>query len=103
MPSCGQTGNDLGSTHGGRDPSARTPQCGYITDELVDYAVDWLKVAAGSDFVAADEAVDHSPDHRADDGRDPEYPELSDGPAAYEHGRAGASRGIHRGGGDRGC
>ena len=42
-----------------------------------------------------------APSGAADQRGDPEQPELADGPAAGEEGRAGRARRVHRGVGDR--
>lgn len=51
-------------------------------------------VYRGSVLVVSDGAVDHGAEYGADDRRDPEEPELSDGPAAGEHGHARAARRV---------
>src|SRR5262245_40076249 len=49
----------------------------------------------------AEPAVKSATQGPADEGRNPEKPELCQRPAADENGRAGAPGGVHRGVGDR--
>ena len=63
--------------------------------------------AAGRDrrgsglFLAGDERIDDAREDGADDRRDPEQPELREGPAADEERRAGAAGRVDREVGDR--
>ena len=45
---------------------------------------------------ASDEGIDHAGEGAAEDRRDPEEPELSQGPPLREDGGPGAARGVER-------
>src|ERR1043166_4723915 len=58
-----------------------------------DFLADYRRLG---DFLARNPGVERARQNRADYGGDPEQPELRDGPAAREYGRAGRARRVDR-------